>query len=144
MVERRSSSSGVVDSAIGRPHMMGLTDAEKEELATWFASLSNHAPDAVLPVPECYKAVIAWSQMYGSDIVDERNEDLKPWRMPQHLVDFWSDVWYASRVGALRAMREQENAERREHGLGAPQRDRTRATRVAVAPIKMDGRSGSS
>jgi hypothetical protein len=89
-----------------------LSDADKEELATWFASMAtNTDPDKVLPVPDCYKPVAAWLQMHGHNMVNEGDTDVKPWSMPQALIEYWADVWYANRVGMLRAFQLQKDAQ---------------------------------
>jgi hypothetical protein len=89
-----------------------LSDADKEELATWFASMAtNTDPDKVLPVPDCYKPVAAWLQMHGHSMVSENDADLKPWSMTQALIEYWADVWYANRVGMLRAFKLQKDAQ---------------------------------
>jgi hypothetical protein len=95
-----------------------LSDADKEELATWFASMAtNTDPDKVLPVPDCYKPVAAWLQMFSNDIVNESNTDVKPWSIPQALIEYWADVWYANRVGMLRAFQQKRNEQDEEHTL---------------------------
>jgi hypothetical protein len=110
-------SSSRLNSVRATHRMAPLSASDKDELATWFASLaSNEDPDKVMPVPECYKPVAAWLQMYGNDIVNEQNEDMKPWNMPEPLVEYWADVWYANRVGMLRAFQQQKAVD----GHGVP------------------------
>jgi hypothetical protein len=65
----------------------------------------------VLPVPDCYKPVAAWLQMHGHNMVNEGDTDVKPWSMPQALIEYWADVWYANRVGMLRAFQLQKDAQ---------------------------------
>jgi hypothetical protein len=87
-----------------------LSVGDKEELATWFAlTATNTDPDKVLPVPNCYKPIAAWLQMHGSEMLNEGDTDLKPWNMPQALIEYWADVWYANRVGMLRALQQQKD-----------------------------------
>jgi hypothetical protein len=31
-------------------------------------------------------------------MVNESDTDVKPWSMPQALIEYWADVWYANRV----------------------------------------------
>jgi hypothetical protein len=98
--------------------MASLSAADKEELATWFTSMAtNTDPNNVMPIPDCYKPVAAWLQMYSNDIINEQDTDMKPWNMPSEIVEYWADVWYANRVGMLRAFQEQKANHDEAHGL---------------------------
>jgi hypothetical protein len=103
MNRQERTSAPLNSTGAGGAYKLGALSAEeKSELIAWLAHVHTNAdPNGVLPVPQCYRHVLAWQQMYGSNIVDERNDDVKPWNMSQQMADYWADVWYASRVSML-------------------------------------------
>jgi hypothetical protein len=87
--------------------MPPLTREDIEEFAAWFEHLvANTNPDDMCMPPEKYRSTAAWLQLFGMGAVDA-NSDVKPWNMPPDIADFYSGVWYANRLAALRVAQRQ-------------------------------------
>ncbi len=84
---------------MGMPH---LNREAVEQLAAWFEHIaSNTNPDDMCMPPDEYRSTAAWLQLHGIEAVDSES-DIMPWNMPDDVADFYSKVWYASRLAALR------------------------------------------
>lgn len=82
-----------------------MTPQEIEELTDWLLHIATCTDPLLLRMPpDVYKPVAAWLQMSGAGLVD-CDSDMKPWNMPQDLVDFYCDVWFAAKLATMRAAR---------------------------------------
>lgn len=106
MAKRLNDATGVKMSDVGvqerRNVYRSLTPEELQELSEWMEHLNtNGNPDEVRPIPECYKGTIVCMTLKNMGI---EGDDLRPWNIPQPVIDFYADVWLAHQKSALRKL----------------------------------------